>query len=179
MSKSIEAQLRKLFKELNDDREKIESDLDKIVQSNAFEGNKIAKQKAPKAFGKLAQSIGIEKKKLNAKVIANADYAPFVEFGTGGKVDVPAEWAKMASELKRTARGGGFSKALESIKMWCRLKGIDEGAAYPILLTILNGNPEKGIKSGNRPQPFMYPAWKKTKLQFEIDIRKYVSSQSR
>ncbi len=171
MAKSIESQLKKLFNELNDDRKKIESDLDKIVQSNAFEGNKIAKQKAPKAFGKLAQSIGIEKKKLNAKVIANADYAPYVEFGTGGKVDVPAEWKKMALELRKTARAGGFAKALESIKTWCRLKGIDEGLAYPILITIL--------EDGQRPQPFMYPAWKKTKLQFEIDIRQYVSSQSR
>lgn len=171
MSKSIERQLKKLFKELNDDKDNIAKDLDKIVQANAFEGNKIAKQKAPKAFGKLAQSIGIEKKKLNAKVVANADYAPYVEFGTGGKVDVPAEWKQMASELRRTARGGGFAKALDSIKAWCRLKGIDESAAYPILISIL----EHGV----RPQPFMYPAWKKTKLQFELDLRQYVSSQSR
>lgn len=179
MSKSIEAQLKKLFSELHSDRKAIEKDLDNIVQGNAFEGNKIAKQKAPKAFGKLAQSIGIEKEFLSAKVIANADYAPYVEFGTGGKVDVPREWAKMAAELRRNVRGGGFAEGLQSIKDWCRLKGIDEAAAYPIFITILNGNPEKGIKSGNRPQPFMYPAWKKTKLQFELDIRKYVSSQSR
>lgn len=171
MSKSIEAQLKKLFSELERDKDKIESDLDKIVQANAFEGSRTAKQKAPKAFGKLAQGIGIERDFLSAKVVSNADYSGYVEFGTGAKVSIPQEWQKMASELRRNVRGGGFAEGLQSIKDWCRLKGIDEGAAYPIFISILD--------NGIRPQPFMYPAFKKTKLQFEIDIKSYVDKQSR
>jgi hypothetical protein len=106
---------------------------------------------------------------LEAEVVANVDYAPYVEFGTGGKVDVPSEWQKMASELRSQQRGGGFAKALESIKDWCRAKGIDEKAAYPILITIL--------RDGQRPQPFMYPAWQSTKKQFTKDIKNYVKSR--
>ena len=73
-----------------------------IVSANAFEGRNEAVRKAPIAFGKLRQSIGIEVSadKLEQSVVANTDYAPYIEFGTGGKVSVPAEWAKMANDFR-------------------------------------------------------------------------------
>jgi HK97 gp10 family phage protein len=165
----INKQVNDLIKRFKKEEKQIKKDLHKIVMANAFEGASIAKRKAPKAFSKLAQSIGIEKDgELKANVVVNMDYAPYVEFGTGGKVDVPQEWSKLASELKGKG-GGGFSKALQSIKDWCRLKGIDEKAAYPILMTIL--------EQGQRPQPFMYPAWQKVKVQYKKDLENYVKSR--
>jgi HK97 gp10 family phage protein len=153
--------LERVIRSFEKEGKEIRSKVEYIVSANALEGRNEAVRKAPKAFGKLAQSIAVEKiNPLEQSVVVNVDYAPFVEFGTGGKVSVPSEWQSMASEF----RGQKFSFAdqLERIKAWCRLKGIDEKAAYPILITIL----ENGIE----PQPFMYPAWQKVKKQFSKDM---------
>jgi HK97 gp10 family phage protein len=153
--------LERVIRSFEKDGKEIRSKVEYIVSANALEGRNNAVRKAPKAFGKLAQSIGIEKlSSLEQSVVVNVDYAPFVEFGTGGKVSVPAEWQAMASEFK--GQRFNFADQLERIKSWCRLKGIEEAAAYPILITIL----EDGIE----PQPFMYPAWQKVKRQFSKDM---------
>ena len=70
-----------------------------------------AKQLAPKDTGKLAQGIkALKVDKLNWKVYANATglapYSAYMEFGTGGLVDVPAELAEMAIKFK----GKGIKK---------------------------------------------------------------------
>lgn len=153
-------------RELVDSFKKAGKDIEKqcvqIVSANAFEGRNEAVKNAPAAFGKLRQSIGIEVSadKLEQSVVANADYAPYIEFGTGGKVSVPSEWSELANGFK----GQNFSKddILERLRNWCRLKGIDEKYAFPIMVTIL--------REGMRPQPFMYPAWQKVKKQFSRDM---------
>jgi HK97 gp10 family phage protein len=97
----INKQLNELFRKFKKDRVKIESDIDKIVQANLFEGNKRAKQTVVKDFGKLAQSIGIDKtEKLKGSVIVTMPYAPYVEFGTGTTVEVPSEWRELAMTFK-------------------------------------------------------------------------------
>jgi HK97 gp10 family phage protein len=153
----LERVIRSFEKEGKNIRKKVEY----IVSANALEGRNEAVKKAPKAFGKLAQSIAVEKlSPLEQRVIANMDYAPYVEFGTGGKVSVPAEWQSLAMSFK--GQKFNFADQLERLKMWCRLKGIDEKAAYPILISIL----EEGIE----PQPFMYPAWQIVKKNFSKDM---------
>jgi HK97 gp10 family phage protein len=153
--------LERVIRSFEKEGKEIRSKVEYIVSANALEGRNEAVRKAPKAFGKLAQSIAVEKiNPLEQSVVVNADYAPFVEFGTGGKVSVPSEWQAMASDFR--GQKFSFSDQLERIKAWCRLKGIDESAAYPILITIL----ENGIE----PQPFMYPAWQKVKKQFSKDM---------
>jgi HK97 gp10 family phage protein len=134
-----------------------------IVTTTALEGRNEAVKKAPAAFGKLRQSIAVEKvSSLEQSVVANADYAPYVEFGTGGKVSVPSEWSQLASEFK--GQNFSFDDQLERMRNWCRLKGIDERAAYPILITVL----EKGLE----PRPFMYPAWQLVKKNFRKEMEK-------
>jgi HK97 gp10 family phage protein len=134
------------------------------VSANALEGRNEAVKKAPIAFGKLRQSIAVEKvNEITQSVVVNADYAPYVEFGTGGKVEVPAEWQQIAEKFKGKGRLS-FDEMLERVKQWCRLKGIDERAAYPILIT--------NLKEGIEPRPFMYPAWQKVKKQFSRDMVK-------
>lgn len=168
---STKRDLAALLRKYKDEQGKVRNEVSQIVKANAFAGNRIAKRKAPKAFGKLSQSIGVDIKMggLEAEVVANADYAPYVEFGTGGKVDVPQEWIKLAQSLRNQSSAGGFEDALQRVKDWCRLKGIDEKAAYPILITL--------IENGQRPQPFMYPAWQETKKQFTKDMKQYVKSR--
>jgi HK97 gp10 family phage protein len=80
-----------------------------------------------------------------------APYAPYVEFGTGDKVDVPDELSDIASQFKAGKRKTGtFEEGLASIKKWCKSKGIPEEKAFIIFMKIL--------KVGISPQPFLYPA---------------------
>ena len=89
------------------------------------------------------------------------EYAGYMEFGTGTKVQVPAEFSDMAKSFQSGGKGN-FKQALENINLWCKKKGIDEKAAYPILLSIL--------RVGVNPQPFFYPAWVATKKRYVKDL---------
>lgn len=77
---------------------------DKIISENIEATSQEMVQKAvslvPKDFGKLAQSIqSVKVDDLNYRVEAGggvAPYAPYVEYGTGGLVDVPKEFTEQA-----------------------------------------------------------------------------------
>ena len=132
---------------------------------------KEAKERAPKNYGKLAQSISHEKiNPANYKVTVNEMYAAYMEFGTGGKVQVPAEFSNMAASFKG-GTGRSFKDGLEAIKIWCRAKGIDEKAAYPIFAKILG--------AGINPQPFLYPAWMKGKTDYQNNLTKLLKNFKR
>jgi len=81
----------------------------------------------------------------------SAEYAGYVEFGTGRKVRVPPEFADIAAKI-RSRKGKKFKEGLQAIKDWCKRLGIEESAAYPIFISIL--------RTGVRPRPFMYPAYR-------------------
>lgn len=136
----------------------VEKMIDAETQATAISIMTDAKKLAPKNFGKLAQSIGNEKVKTSLyKVTVNELYGAYMEFGTGTKVNVPAEFADIAASFKGKKQGT-FKQGLEAIKVWCRAKGIDEKAAYPIFAKILG--------AGINPQPFLYPAYVKGKKDY-------------
>lgn len=148
---SVISELRKFGK----DAEKM---IDAETEAIAFQIESDAKRLAPKNFGKLAQSISHSKPRpLNRIITVNELYGAYMEFGTGTKVKVPAEFSEMASSFKGS-RGGTFEQGLEAIKIWCIAKGIDEKAAYPIFAKILG--------AGINPQPFLFPAWQKGKKDY-------------
>lgn len=123
-----------------------------------------AKINAPKDMGKLAQSIyEVALGESNYKVVVGASYGAYVEFGTWIKVQVPSEMQEIASQFKNK-KSGSFETGLRSIKDWCKNKGIDESAAYPIFISILN----KGIQ----PQPYLYPAFVKGRKEYKKDLKK-------
>ena len=143
-------------------------DIDKMIdaetESIAFQIETDAKKLAPKNFGKLAQSISHAKvKPALYKVTVNELYGAYMEFGTGSKVNVPAEFADMAATFKGKKQGT-FKQGLEAIKVWCKSKGIPEEAAYPIFAKILG--------AGINPQPFLYPAWIKGKKDYQNNLEK-------
>lgn len=135
-----------------------------------------AKNLAPTDLGKLGQSIeAVKVTNLNWKVTAGgliAPYAPFVEFGTGTLVQVPSEWAQLASEFKGKKIGLSDGDFLKNIKDWCRHNGIDEKYAFAIMLKLL--------RVGQKPQPYMYPAYiegrKKYLERLKAIIRRYGSN---
>jgi len=94
---SVLANIRKYGKEA-------EKDIEGVTELVARNIEKNAKNYAPANFGKLGQSIqAIKDTPLNWKVEAGgviAPYAPFVEFGTGGLVQVPNELKDQAIKFK-------------------------------------------------------------------------------
>lgn len=156
--------LNEVITELRAFEKNVEKMIDAETQATAFSIEAEAKRLAPKNFGKLAQSISNKKvKQSNYKVTVNELYGAYMEFGTGTKVNVPAEFKDMANSFKGQ-KIGTFKQALESIKLWCKHKGIDEKAAYPILAKILG--------SGVNPQPFLHPAWVKGKKEYVENLSK-------
>jgi Bacteriophage protein of unknown function (DUF646). len=133
------------------------------TEASAMQIEGDAKQRAPANFGKLRQSISRRKIKPSKwAVTVNEYYGAYMEFGTGTKVNVPNEFKDMANSF-RGQRRGNFRQGLESIKIWCRSKGIDEKYAYAIFAKILG--------AGINPKPFLYPAYMKGKKDYEKNLK--------
>lgn len=86
------------FQQFGDEGEKVFSE---ITENNAHEIVLSAKQLAPKRDGRLFNSIrDKELKRLKWVIFTNVKYAPYMEFGTGRKVDVPPELASLSIKFK-------------------------------------------------------------------------------
>lgn len=156
--------LSEMISKLRDFGKDAEKLIDAETEAIAFQIEGDAKRLAPKNFGKLAQSVSHSKPKpMNRKVTVNEKYGAYMEFGTGAKVVVPAEFKDMAATFKG-GTGQTWQQGLESIKVWCRSKGIPEEAAYPIFAKILG--------AGINPQPFLYPAWVKGKKDYVKNLER-------
>jgi HK97 gp10 family phage protein len=154
------SELRKLGKEAI-------AEIEEQTEISARNIEKYAKNSAPANLGKLGQSIRTEK--INDtlyKIVADAPYAAYMEFGTGTKVVVPDELKSVASQFKGK-KTGNFKTALEDIKEWCRSKGISESVAYPILAKIM--------RVGITPKPFMYPALLRGRTEYLKALKKVLS----
>lgn len=150
------ADIRKFGKEAE---EKIASETKDI----ALQIESDAKVNAPKNFGKLAQSIShIKVDNLNYKVTVNESYAAYVEFGTGAKVNVPAELQDLASKFKGPT-GQSFDKGVQSIAEWLKAKGRNPKDAKWVLIQIL--------QNGMRAQPFLYPAFVNGRKDYEKNLK--------
>jgi len=94
---SVISDIRKFGKEA-------EKDIEAVTEQVARNIEKYAKQTAPANLGKLGQSIkAVKEKPLLWNIEAGgilAPYAPFIEFGTGGLVDVPTELKEVAIKFK-------------------------------------------------------------------------------
>lgn len=94
---TVIAELRRYGKEA-------EKDIEAVTEQMARKIEGYAKISAPTDLGKLGQSIqAVKYTPTNWKIEAGgvlAPYAPFVEFGTGGLVDVPQELQEQAIKFK-------------------------------------------------------------------------------
>ena len=169
-SKGIDG-ISQVISELRSINKEVEKLINYETQAIAFQIENDAKKLAPKNFGKLAQSISNKKiKDSQYKITVNEFYGAYMEFGTGTKVQVPAEFSDIAKSFKGQ-KSGTFEKGLEAIKVWCRSKGIDEKAAYAIFAKILG--------AGINPQPFLYPAWIKGKKDYENNLKKLLAKMNK
>jgi len=138
----------------------LKKDVSDEINASALKIQSDAKKLAPVNFGQLRNGIKLEKNSdLTFTVNSSASYSPYIEFGTGGKVSVPADFQAYAQTFKG-GKGGKFKDMVEALTLWVKRKGIgngknEKGLAYIIALNILR----KGI----RPQPFLIPAYEQEK----------------
>ena len=120
---------------------------------------KTVKQNINNTTGKLAVGMFSEKvKPLQYEVGNNVFYAPYIEFGTGGKVDVPEQLKEIAAAVKARPKRGDFAGMVGAIYEWGIRKGYlsktDKQARNKARWWAI-----RILKNGIDPQPFLYPAF--------------------
>lgn len=139
-----QSDLSKLKKKLDNLRAFESQKLSNELGKTALEIVNLAKKQVKAPTGTLRNTIKAERKGKTVEVIAGAHYAPYVEFGTGGSVDlndmlqlgIPASYAaqfkgKGIRDVNLPARPFFFSSARVGFKN---------------LLNRLNGEIKKAIK---------------------------------
>lgn len=138
------------------------------VDAAAQEWVSLAARDAPKDTGQLTGEIIYKTLgPFDKEIIANKEYAPFMEFGTKGKYRAIPGTEGIAAQFKGSNLGTG--KMFQAILRWVRRKGIggrfsvktrkrqgtkivqfaeDYAAAWPIFLSIL--------RNGVYPHPFFF-----------------------
>jgi len=166
--------LTKMLKTIQDDLTK---GVAEEISASAMKIERDAKRNAPVNLGTLRQSIHSEStlNGLTGKVIVDAKYGAYVEFGTGGKVSIPSGFEEFAMQFKGKS-GGSLEEFIAALTLWVKRKGLagtysvksgrrlggkgvtqkqDEKLARFLAIKIL--------KNGIRPQPFLIPAYESEK----------------
>lgn len=73
---------------------------------------------------------------LTFTVVSNALYSGYVEFGTKTKVQIPPGLEDVAAEVRAQPNASSLS-AKEAIFLWCKRKGVEPKAWYPIYITLM------------------------------------------
>ncbi len=148
---------RKIKKSLKAKDKAINEAIDDFYTRVVFDAKKNVAYNRSIATGELISSIS--KGKDEAGVAA--PYATFVEFGTKGKVRIPAD--PQLTKIARQAPEGKFEDFLTKIRDWARGKNIrSENVVFLIAQEIL--------KKGSSPHPFWFPAVFKNKHVLERDL---------
>ena len=154
---------------------KVQQDVKDEVNASALNIQSGAKRLAPVNLGQLRNSIYLKEQKVDKGFVftigSSASYAPYVEFGTGGKVSIPSGFEELASGFKGK-KAGTFKDMVEALTLWVRRKGIgggnDKSIAYAIAISIL--------KKGMRPQPFLIPSFETEKPKMINNIKKAIEN---
>ena len=146
------SEINKVVTEVKRRQTEYEKNLANALKKGALDIESTAKQNVTTNTGRLKTSIVAKHDPVNisSEVVAGAKYAPYVEFGTKGRIKIPAEYASFASQFQGQ-ESGNFRKLVEAIGNWARERRIEEEAVFPIALSI--------AKNGVKAQPFLLPAY--------------------
>jgi hypothetical protein len=181
--------LDKLQKKVASLPAKLQKEVGGEIEAATREINARQLRLVPVDEGGLKQQTGYKKVNLlEWELFSGKHYAPYIEFGTKSKVQVPAELRDFAIQFKGKGQGGGsFDEFFLIILDWVKRKGIagrfsvktkrrvgskfqqldeDFAAAYPIALSIIR----KGIKA----QPFFFPPFFLVRKDLIDKVRKIV-----
>jgi HK97 gp10 family phage protein len=167
--------LSDVLKSLHTLEAKIQQDVKDEINASALNIQSGAKRLAPVNLGQLRNSIYLKEEKVNKGFVftigSSASYAPYVEFGTGGKVSIPKGFEELASGFKGK-KAGKFKDMVQALTLWVKRKGIgggkDKSIAYAIAISIL--------KKGMRPQPFLIPSFEAEKPKMINNIKKAIEN---
>ena len=139
-----QSDLSKLKKKLDNLRAFESQKLSNELGKTALDISRIAKQTAPVDSGSLKQSIKAERKGKTVEIIAGAHYAPYVEFGTGGSVDLN-DMLQLGIPASYAAQFKG--KGIRDVNLPARPFFFSSGRiGFKNLLNRLNGEIKKAIK---------------------------------
>ena len=139
-----QSDLLQLKKKLDNLRAFESQKLSNELGKTALDISRIAKQSAPVDSGTLKQSIKAERKGKTVEVIAGAHYAPYVEFGTGGSVDLD-DMLKLGIPSSYAAQFKG--KGIRDVNLPARPFFFSSARiGFKNLLNRLNGEIKKAIK---------------------------------
>lgn len=116
---------------------------------NAEQIGLISQQKI-QDLGALQQNTKAVPKPDGVELISNVYYAPYIEFGTGAKVKVPAELNDYASQFRGKKRGD-FKTFVKALEAWLKRKGGNPKFAFVAALNI--------IKNGQEARPYFFPPY--------------------
>lgn len=98
-------------------------------------------------------------------LISNVYYAPFVEFGTGAKVNVPAELNEYALQFKGKSKGN-FRDFVKALQIWLKRKGGNPKLAFIAALNI--------IKNGQEARPYFFPPYLRKRRELLKNIQEVI-----
>lgn len=151
--------------------EKMEVDLDKLVEGAANDMNDDAISNIQSngaqdlgAGGGLVSHQYVQPAGERKYEVGNsAPHAPFIEWGTGRQVKVPAEWQDMAMQFKGPYPGT-WDLFEQNIKSWMKRHGKDPDESFSLMMAILN----KGLPA----RPFLYPAFVKNVKELSKNVKR-------
>lgn len=149
--------LDRLVRKLKEWPEEIAKDVDEELSIGAIQVAGLANELAPTGVtGQLGQrNVADTTTFLEKNVTNNLFYAPFVEFGTGKKVNIPAGLEDVAAKFKGPTNRGNFEQMVDSILYWAKKKGYIKGRNQRAQARFMS---MKILKNGIRPRPFFFRA---------------------
>lgn len=161
--------LDKLLKSLQNESEEIKQQIGFEIRESANEMANRAAADVPVDQGLVRAEISsIEVDELTYDVVSPADYSAFLEFGTKSKVSIPAGLEDVAAQF-RGGKNGTADQAKKAIFEWCRRKGIEESAWYPIYRSVM--------MNGIRPQPFFFKQLAREKNNLIKNIKQVLKNR--
>ena len=160
------AELKRFRAQMKNLTEKKATMLKDVVNNSAYKILNDAQRETPRYTSALRSSLRVIRSSngLAAKVWTNKRYAPYLEFGTKSFFSPDPELAQYAAQFRGGGDSGNFEDFVKSLKLWCKRKGIPEGAAYPIAVKL--------ITKGQKKQPFLFPAFKAERVNFVKNIKR-------
>ena len=141
--------LRELQAKISSMPKEIHKEVSAVVEAGAKKWVRDAKRDAPVDVGFLKNGISYAQvisspTKTAFEVVSNAEYSPYMEWGTKTKVSVPADQQSYAAEF----RGSGSGDAKKNIYNWMDRVGIPKERQWLVFRSI--------IVNGVKPQPFFF-----------------------
>ena len=159
-------EINKAIEKIKNLEKSVVTETDKKIEKAARRIESSAKAAVPVYMGRLRSSIDVRGKKLQREIYTQVYYAPYVEFGTKSKVDIPAGLESYAMSFKGK-KVGDFNTLLKNIESWVISKGIPQEAAFHIAVSI--------ARYGIRAQPFLFPAFFKEQPKLLNDLKKMLN----